>query len=108
MLDGYYIGHPPFAQFHVAVVNHAHPVTQDVQSFEIEDEQHWLWFNYDRVALLLVNQGQDCRQSAAGWAYDCGQGQVVFLANGHTLEVHQHSEFVKLKRNAITRLSRGA
>lgn len=101
VLGGYYIGHPPMAEFNVNVVAPDHPITRGVQSFSIVDEQHWLWFDYDRVELLLVNQGQDGRQSAAGWAYEYGKGRVVFLANGHTAEIHRHPQFIRLKRNAI-------
>jgi type 1 glutamine amidotransferase len=106
VLGGYFIGHPPVAEFTVNVVNPDHPVTKNVISFTVTDEQHWLWFDYDRVELLLVNQGQDGRQSAAGWAYDYGKGRVVYLANGHTIEVHRHPQFVQLKRNAIRWLLR--
>jgi type 1 glutamine amidotransferase len=99
-LGGYYLTHPPIARFQVDIVAPNHPVTKGVESYEIEDEQHWLWFDYQRVTLLLVNHGADGRQSAAGWAYEYGLGRVVFLANGHTLAAHQHPEFVKLKCNA--------
>lgn len=106
VLGGYYIGHPPIDEFSVTVVNADHPVTKGVQSYSITDEQHWLWFDHDRVDLLLVSQGKDGRQSAAGWAYDYGSGRVVFLANGHTAEIHRHPQFVQLKRNAIRWLLR--
>jgi hypothetical protein len=101
VLGGYYIGHPPLAEFNVQVMASDHPITRGVQNFAIADEQHWLWFDYDRVELLLISQGQDGRQSAAGWAYEYGKGRVVFLANGHTAEIHRHPQFIRLKRNAI-------
>ena len=101
VLGGYYLTHPAIARFQVRVVDQAHPVTQGVENYEIEDEQHWLWWDYDRVTLLLTNHGTDGRQSAAGWAYQHGQGRVVFLANGHTPEAHAHPQFMRLKKNAI-------
>lgn len=100
-LGGYYIGHPAIETFHVAVVNCEHSITQGVASYDIEDEQHMLWFDYDRVTPLLVNQGSDGRQSIAGWAYPYGLGRVAFLANGHSPQAHAHPEFMKLKTNAI-------
>jgi type 1 glutamine amidotransferase len=101
VLGGYYLTHPPISTFQVRVINPNHPVTAGVHDFEIEDEQHWLWFDYDRVDLLLTNHGRDGRQSAAGWAYKFGQGRVVYLANGHTAQAHAHPEFMRLKRNAL-------
>ena len=105
-LAGYYVGHPAIAKFKVEVVNRSHPVTAGVESYEIVDEQHFLWFDYDRVEVLLVSQGEDGRQSAAGWAYEYGKGQVVYLANGHTLEILQHSTYQRLLRNAALWLLR--
>lgn len=99
-LGGYYIGHPPIARFHVEVVNATHPVTAGVSSYEIEDEQHWLHYDYDRVTPLLVSQGQDGRQSVSGWAYEYGRGRVVYLPHGHTLAIIQHPSFQQLLRNA--------
>jgi type 1 glutamine amidotransferase len=99
-LGGYYVGHPPIALFHVDVVNKSHPVTAGVESYDIVDEQHFLYCDYERVQVLLVSQGQDGRQSVAGWAYEYGQGRVVYLPHGHTLEVIVHPAFQKLLNNA--------
>jgi type 1 glutamine amidotransferase len=103
---GYYVGHPAIETFKVEVVNKTHPVTAGVESYEITDEQHFLWFDYDRVEVLLVSQGSDGRQSAAGWAYEYGKGRVVYLANGHTLEILRHPTYQKLLRNAAQWLLR--
>jgi type 1 glutamine amidotransferase len=105
-MGGYYVGHPAIAQFKVEVVNKSHPIAAGVESYEIVDEQHFLWFDYDRVEVLLISQGQDGRQSVAGWAYEYGKGRVVYLANGHTLEVLQHSTYQKLLHNATRWLLR--
>jgi hypothetical protein len=105
-LRGYYIGHPPIAQFHVDVHDRRHPVTAGVQAYEIEDEQHWLHCDFDQVDVLLVSQGQDGRQSVSGWAHEYGEGRVVFLPHGHTLEVLRHPMCQKLLRNAARWLLR--
>ena len=105
-MGGHYIGHPPIEAFAVTVVNHEHPITAGVANYVIEGEQHMLWFDYDRVTLLLTNQGSDGRQSAAGWAYEYGLGRVAFLGNGHTQEAHAHPEFMKLKQNTARWLQR--
>jgi type 1 glutamine amidotransferase len=107
-LGGYYIGHPPFARFHVEVVNKTHPVTCALESYDIEDEQHWLHWDFDRVTPLLVSQGrgQDGRQTVSGWAYEYGQGRVVYLPHGHTEEVLLHPMVQKQLRNAARWLLR--
>ncbi len=100
-LGGYYIGHPPIADFNVDVVNKTHPVTAGVESYEITDEQHFLYFDYDRVEILLVSQGQDGRQSVSGWAHEYGKGRVVYLPHGHSLKALMHPCVQKLLHNAV-------
>jgi len=106
VLAGYYVGHPAIAEFRVEVVKGDHPVTRGVASYDIVDEQHFLWFDYDRVDVLLVSQGADGRQSAAGWAHEYGKGRVVYLANGHDERSMQHPMFQKLLRNAARWVTR--
>jgi type 1 glutamine amidotransferase len=99
-LAGYYQGHPPVAPFKVCVLDREHPITQGVDDYEIVDEQHFLWFDVDRVTLLLKSQGQNGMESAAGWAYEYGRGRVAYLANGHTLEILEHPMVQRLLHNA--------
>lgn len=99
-LGGYYQGHPPIAPFQVSVVDRDHPITQGVEDYEITDEQHFLWFDPDRVTLLLKSQGRNGMESAAGWAYQYGKGRVAYLANGHTLEILRHPMVQRLLHNA--------
>lgn len=97
---GYYQGHPPIQPFDVFVAQPAHPITQGVTDYRITDEQHFIWFDYDRVELLLRSRGTDGRESAAGWAYRYGKGRVAYLANGHTLEILRHPMVQRLLHNA--------
>jgi hypothetical protein len=99
-MGGYYQGHPPIAPFEVSVVDKTHPITQGVSDYEITDEQHFLWFDYERVTLLLKSRGRNGMESAAGWAYGYGQGRVAYLANGHTIEILQHPMVQRLLHNA--------
>lgn len=105
VLGGYYQGHPPVAPFEVKVVAR-HPITAGVEDYSITDEQHFLWFDYDRVELLLKSRGQNGMESAAGWAYEYGRGRVAYLANGHTLENLRHPMVQRLLHNAARWLLR--
>lgn len=105
VMGGYYQGHPPVQAFDVQVVAR-HPITAGVQDYEITDEQHFLWFDHDRVQLLLKSQGRNGMESAAGWAYEYGKGRVAYLANGHTLEILQHPMVQRLLHNAARWLLR--
>ena len=106
VMGGYYQGHPPVRSFTVTVEDSQHPITRGVSDYEIVDEQHFLWFDYDRVDLLLKSRGEDGKESAAGWAYEYGSGRVAYLANGHTLENLRHEMVQRLLHNAARWLLR--
>lgn len=103
---GYFQFHPPFQHFKVHITNNSHPITEGVESYEIDDEQHFIWFDNDRVDLFSVSQGEDGRQSASGYSHEYGEGRVAYLANGHRLSVLQQDPVQKLLTNAVNWLLR--
>ncbi len=100
-LAGYYQFHPAFQLFDVYVEDGDHPITAGVSDYEIEDEQHFIWFDSDRVQLLTRSQGKDGRESASGFCHEYGDGRVVYLANGHRLTVLQQPMVQRLLTNAV-------
>jgi type 1 glutamine amidotransferase len=117
VMGGAYIDHPPLRPFKVSVVNSDHPITQGVQDFILNDEQHFVTYDKDPKHILLrsenidglkdVNEGKDLGTKAvAGWAYDFGKGRVVFTAPGHTLHALWQPEYFKLQKNAVRWLLR--
>lgn len=75
-------------------------ITSD-RSYDVEDEQHWLHWDFERVTPLLVSRGPDGRQSVSGWAHSYGQGRVVYLPHGHTPEAMTHPMVQLCLRNAV-------
>jgi hypothetical protein len=105
---GAYIGHPPLRPFKVHVVNSNHPITRGVSDFIVNDEQHYVEYDKDRKYILLEAENIDGltfekygSKSIAGWAYDYGNGRVVFTSIGHTIHALWNPEYVKLQRQAI-------
>lgn len=105
-LGGYWQFHPPFQKFDVHVYNHDHPITAGVESYEIEDEQHFIWFDFERVTLLTRSQEKEGREAASGFCHEYGFGRVVYLANGHKKSSHEHPMVQKLQTNAVRWLLR--
>lgn len=101
VLGGYYQTHGPIVPYEVEVVDPGHPVTAGVERYEVVDEQHYLWFDLDRVRLLLKTRSCDGREGPGGWAHEVGRGRVVYLANGHTLDVLLHPMYQRLLGNAV-------
>jgi type 1 glutamine amidotransferase len=110
---GAYIGHPPLRPFRVRVVNKSHPITQGIQDFMVNDEQHYVEYDKDPKHILIESENIDAltyqklgTKSPAGWAYDYGKGRVVFTAVGHTIHALWNPEHLKLQRRAVQWLLR--
>ena len=56
---GAYIGHPTLRPFKVHVVNPSHPITQGIQDFMVNDEQHYVEYDKDRKHILLEAENVD-------------------------------------------------
>ncbi len=113
VMGGAYLGHPPLRPFKVRVVNREHPITRGIEDFMVTDEQHFVTFEKDPRYILLESENADGltfeglgAQSVCGWAYDFGQGRVVFTAIGHTLHALWQPEYLKIQRNAVRWLLR--
>jgi type 1 glutamine amidotransferase len=123
VMGGVYNGHPPLRPFKVRVVNKDHPVTQGIEDFMVADEQHFPIYDKDPKNLLLVGDNIDGltygrgavpgpgnapvteegprTKSNSGWAYEYGQGRVVFTAIGHTVHAMWQPQYFQLQKNAV-------
>ncbi len=108
VMGGAYIDHPPLRPFRVRIANKEHPITQGVQDFTVNDEQHFVTYDKDPKNIILRSENVDGlgyadlgTQSISGWAYDFGRGRVVFTAVGHTLHAMWQPEYFKIQKNAV-------
>ena len=108
VMGGAYIGHPPLRPFKVRVVNSNHPITRGIGDFFVNDEQHFVHYDKDPKHILLEAENVDGlafedlgTRSVAGWAYEYGQGRVVFTSPGHTIHALWAPEYLKLQRRAV-------
>ena len=108
VMGGAYIGHPTLRPFKVNVVDKEHPITQGVEPFMVNDEQHYLEYDKDHKYILLESENIDGLgyetsglKSVAGWAYDFGKGRVVFTAIGHTNHAMWIPAYLRLQKQAV-------
>ena len=108
VMGGAYLGHPPLRPFKVRVVNKDHPITRGVEDFMVNDEQHYVTYDKDPGGILLRSENVDGlgyeklgTQAIAGWAYEFGNGRVVFTAPGHTLHALWQPQYFKLQQTAL-------
>ena len=108
VMGGAYLGHPPLRPFKVKVVNHEHPITQGIQDFMVNDEQHYVTYDKDPKDILLRSENIDGLEfetygttAISAWAYDFGKGRVAFTAVGHTLHALWQPEYYKIQKNTV-------
>jgi len=107
LLKGRFLNHPPKCPVKVEITA-GHPVTEGVNSFEIDDEHYQMEGMWDEVNVLGTTTSQHGTQVGI-WAHEVGACRVVGITPGHTTEVLTHPEMVKLLKNAIVWASaRGA
>jgi len=108
VMGGAYIGHPPLRPFRVRVVNSDHPITQGISEFVVNDEQHYVEYDKDRKYVILESENLDGLnyqnlgpKAVGGWAYEFGQGRVVFTAVGHTIHAMWNPQYVELQKRSV-------
>lgn len=106
-------GHPPTRPFKVRITNRDHPITRGVGDFIVTDEQHYMEYQKDPKHLLAESVNEDGLEhgelgttAPAAWAYDYGEGRVVYLGPGHLITAMWNPEYEKMQRNAMRWLRR--
>lgn len=107
-MGGAYIGHPPLRPFKVRITNRHHPITQGIQDFIVNDEQHYVEYDKDRGHILAEAENIDGldydghgTKSISAWAYNYGQGRVAFTAVGHTIHALWEPQHLELQKRVV-------
>jgi type 1 glutamine amidotransferase len=108
VMGGAYISHPPLRPFQVHATQNKHPITDGMSSFMVNDEQHYVTYDKDPKHIILEAENIDGlkyedlgTRSVSGWAYDFGQGRVVFTAVGHTIHAMWNPQYIEIQKRSI-------
>jgi type 1 glutamine amidotransferase len=113
VLKATYMGHPEVRPYKLEIIQSGHPVVDGASDFTVSDEQQYMAYTGEDSSVFLraINEngyGFDCwgtcnegPESNAGWAHEYGDGRVVYMSPGHTLESLVHEEYAKMQRNAV-------
>jgi type 1 glutamine amidotransferase len=114
VMGGAYISHPPLRPFQVRVTANKHPITEGITPFMVLDEQHYVNYDKDPKYVILEAENIDSLQfqnlgakSISGWAYDFGQGRVVFAAVGHNVHAMWAPQYVEIQKRSVRWLLKG-
>lgn len=101
MLGGEFGAHPERHDFKIQIAEKNHYITTRMPDFELHDDLYHLQ-NTDLSKVTVLTQAQwQGRMRPMAYARDYGQGRVVYLANGHTMQTWHHPEYRKLLLRAV-------
>lgn len=99
--SGRFVHHPEQSDVTVSPLMSArHPITEGVAVFCQNDEHYFCQVDVTRTQLLACATSVHLT-SASVWCHDFGQGRVVGISQGHTLEMQNDPEMLKLTANAV-------
>lgn len=108
VMGGAYIGHPPLRPFRVRASENQHPITQGMSDFVVNDEQHYVDYDKDHKYILMEAENADGltyqdlgAKSISGWAYEFGDGRVVFTAVGHTIHAMWAPQYLEIQKRSV-------
>lgn len=103
---GRFVHHPEQSDVTVTpLFNVHHPITEGVTGFRQKDEHYFCQVDVSRTSLLACATSQHLT-SASVWCHDFGQGRVAGISQGHTHEMQNDPEMLKLTANALHWLTR--
>ncbi len=108
VMGGAYISHPPLRPFQVKPTGNKHPITEGINPFIVNDEQHYVTYDKDPRYVILEAENIDGvkfeelgTKSVSGWAYDFGKGRVVFTAVGHTNHAMWAPQYIEIQKRSV-------
>jgi hypothetical protein len=118
-----FLGHPPIRPFRVRPTANKHPITDGITEFWVEDEQHYVAYDKDPKYIILEAENMDGipwiqrpndleatveippgnygTKSISGYAYDYGNGRVVYTAVGHTFQALWTPQYYELQKRSV-------
>jgi hypothetical protein len=108
MMGGAFISHPPLRPFQVRATANKHPITEGITPFMVNDEQHYVTYDKDPKYVILESENIDGltfrdlgTKAIGGWAYDYGNGRVVFTAVGHTNHAMWVPQYLEIQKRSV-------
>lgn len=108
VMGGVSKAHPPLRPFQVRATQNRHPITEGLQPFMVNDEQHYVQYDMDPSHVILESENIDGltfkdmgTKSVSGWAHDYGKGRVVFTAVGHNIHAMWNPQYREIQKRSV-------
>ena len=108
MLNGFFNGHSPYMDFTVNISESGHPISKDLDDFEVTDELYYLKHNPNTSNHLMHaydNTKDETHVMAFHHTY--GDGNVFYFALGHDMAVLNNTTFQEIIRRGVLWVGNG-
>lgn len=100
LTGGVFIQHPPLMQTTYVPIKKEHPIVQGVENFTGEDEKYFCHIDVADVDIFMCGDDPTYPGSISGWCRKVGKGRTAAVTPGHTYEIVENPNMVRLVRNA--------
>ena len=99
LLGGYFVEHPPEAEFTVMPLYREHPITQGIDAFVVQDELFINAYESDVEIHMAASHRNVCHPLV--WTRHEEAGRVAYIALGHSEKVWLLPAYRKLMTQAL-------
>ncbi|MCX8036178.1 MAG: ThuA domain-containing protein [Candidatus Sumerlaeia bacterium] len=93
--------HDPFGTFRVQVIKKDHPITRDLDDFDIEDELYFCLKGEPKIEVLMTARSKKTGQDEPmAFVLPYGKGRVFQTVLGHDLRAMNNPAMIKMIQNA--------
>ncbi|MFC4302305.1 ThuA domain-containing protein [Cohnella boryungensis] len=99
-------GHPPYGILEIRAAADDHDLVRGIEPFTVTDEPYQFDFVEGLETTILLDYEYDGKKWPAGWTHAYGEGQVVYLMNGHDGSPFFHPTYREIILRSAVMLSR--
>lgn len=101
LLGAKFLNHPPYQMLRVQTKDDAHPITDGVKAFDIQDELYIMEPLVPDERHVFLECSLDGVVQPVAWTRNVGQGRLVYHALGHSESSFSNPSFMKLMVNSL-------
>ncbi len=100
LTGGVFIEHPPIMNVTYTPIGRPHPITEGVGKITGEDEKYFCHIDVSDVDIFFGGEDPVHAGTIAGWCKNIGNGRTAAVTPGHTFEIVDNENMIRLVKNA--------
>ena len=101
LVGSMFLGHPPRCGVQLQRTKKEHPILEGIGDFEIRDEHYNMEMTCTDADIFMESVSEKGGTQPAGYTRLLGEGRLCALTPGHTLDVWENEQFMRMFTNAM-------